>query len=202
MTSSRSRYPRARIRLVAETTRAYLGVTIEARADDRLVALEAEEFDAGIRLGELIREDMVAARLSPPLGAVVVGSPEYLGKRGIPGTLAELARHDLIACRQTTRGDVRRWELKDGDREIRIDPRGPAIVSDAVHAIDLAEAGAGLAHTFDIAVRERPERGRLVEVLADHALDEPGPFLYFPCRVATTPKLRALIDVARKTSLC
>jgi len=46
----------------------------------------AEGFDAGIRLGEMIAEDMIAVRLTPPFKAILVAAPAYLKAKGEPRT--------------------------------------------------------------------------------------------------------------------
>lgn len=62
----------------------------------------------------------------------------------------------------------------------------------------MALAGIGLAYLFEPLVRADVEAGRLVEVLRDTSIDEPGLFLYFPRRAAMAPKLRAFIDTAQE----
>ena len=63
--------------------------------------------------------------------------------------------------------------------------------------------------TNDIYTREDAEfliradvaAGRLVPVLPETAISEPGFFLYFPKRSAGAPKLRVFLDAARRTPL-
>ncbi|TIW97930.1 MAG: LysR family transcriptional regulator, partial [Mesorhizobium sp.] len=72
----------------------YPEVTVEIFADQGLVDIVGEGFDAGIRLGEMIAQDMVAVRLTPPFSAVIVASPSYIGRHGRPGSVADLANHN------------------------------------------------------------------------------------------------------------
>jgi DNA-binding transcriptional LysR family regulator len=70
--------------IMAEMAWRYPDLTIEITCDDRLVDIVADGFDAGIRLGEMIAEDMIAVRLTPPFKAILVASPSYLKAKGEP----------------------------------------------------------------------------------------------------------------------
>lgn len=79
-----------------------------------------------------------------------------------------------------------------------METRGTAVVTDSLFAIDLALSGTGLAYVFEPLVRADIKAGRLVQVLPQSAIEEPGLFLYFPRRSAMAPKLRAFIDTAQE----
>lgn len=51
----------------------------------------ALRFDAGIRLGEQVEKDMIAARISPPIEMAIVGAPEYFDRFRKPKTQSDLA---------------------------------------------------------------------------------------------------------------
>jgi DNA-binding transcriptional LysR family regulator len=173
-------------------------VTVEVYIDNAVTDIVARSFDAGIRLGEMIAEDMVAVRLTPPFKGIIVASPGYLSAHGRPRSIADLRRHNCIAYRQIKAGGLYRWELRDGKRDVAIDSVGQTIVNDSLYARELALAGVGLAYLFDAQVREDIAAGRLMQVLPRTAIEAPGLFLYYPARAAMAPKLRALIDVARE----
>lgn len=176
----------------------YPDVTVEIFANEGLVDIVGEGFDAGIRLGEMIAQDMVAIRLTPPFQVVIVASPAYIGRRGRPGRLADLAAHNCIGYRLVRSGAVYRWDLTEDGQDVAVETRGTAVVTDSLVAIDLALAGTGLAYVFEPLVRADMEAGRLVQVLPQSAIEEPGLFLYFPRRSAMAPKLRAFIDTAQE----
>ncbi len=89
---------------------------VESFGSDALVDIVAEGFDAGIRLGEMIAEDMVAVRLTPPFQAILVASPAYLATHGRPKTLDDLAAHNCIAYRRIQGRGLYRWDMKAGRR--------------------------------------------------------------------------------------
>jgi DNA-binding transcriptional LysR family regulator len=172
---------------------------VESFGADALVDIVAEGFDAGIRLGEMIAEDMIAVRLTPPFRAIMVASPDYLGARGRPRRLDDLAQHNCIAYRQIQGRGLYRWDVQAEDgRGVAIETNGTAIVNDALYARDLALAGIGIAYLFEPLVKGDLAAGRLAQVLPKSAIEEPGLFLYFPKGAAAAPKLRAFIDVARE----
>ena len=74
---------------------------------------------------------------------------------------------------------------------------GTVRVSDPTYARELALAGLGVAYVFEPLVHMDLTGGRLVDVLPDAAITEPGLFLYFPRRAVEARKLRALLDVIR-----
>lgn len=184
--------------VVAAMAERYPDVTVEIFADQGLVDIVGEGFDAGIRLGEMIAQDMVTVRLTPQFNVVIVASPVYVGRHGRPGSVAELASHNCIGYRLVRSGALYRWDLSEDGKDVVVETSGTAIVTDSLAAIDLALAGVGLAYVFEPLARAHIAAGRLVQVLPQSAIDEPGLFLYFPRRAAMAPKLRAFIDTAQE----
>lgn len=183
--------------VVGAMAKRFPAVTVEIYADDAIVDIVAAGFDAGVRLGEMIAEDMVATRLTPPFAAIIVASPAYLAAHGRPKSVADLKDHNCITYRMITGGGLYRWELVDGGRDVAVERAGSTIVNHALYARELALAGVGLAYVFEPLVRADIAAGRLIQVLAKTAIEEPGLFLYHPRRAALAPKLRAFIDTAR-----
>ncbi|TPO01066.1 LysR family transcriptional regulator [Mesorhizobium sp. B1-1-5] len=184
--------------VVAAMAERYPDVTVEIVADQGLIDIVGEGFDAGIRLGEMIAQDMITVRMTPPFNAVIVASPAYVAKHGRPRDVADLANHNCIGYRLVRSGALYRWDLNDNGKDVVVETRGTAIVTDSLGAIDLALAGVGLAYVFEPLVRADLAAGRLVQILPQTAIEEPGLFLYFPRRASMAPKLRAFIDTAQE----
>ncbi|RUW29287.1 LysR family transcriptional regulator, partial [Mesorhizobium sp. M2A.F.Ca.ET.015.02.1.1] len=104
--------------VVAAMAERYPDVTVEIVADQGLIDIVGEGFDAGVRLGEMIAQDMVTVRMTPPFKAVIVASPTYVGKRGRPRAVADLADHNCIGYRLVRSGALYRWDLNDNDRDV------------------------------------------------------------------------------------
>jgi len=184
--------------VIAAMAERYPDVTVELFTDQSLVDIVEEGFDAGIRLGEMIAQDMVTVRLTPTFHAIIVASPGYIGRHGRPRDVTDLAAHNCIGYRLVPSGALYRWDLNENGKDVVVETRGTAIVTDSLAAIDLALAGGGLAYVFEPLVRADVAAGRLVQVLPQTAIEEPGLLLYFPRRASLAPKLRAFIDTANE----
>jgi len=184
-------------RILAEMARRHPRLTVEVISDDALVDVVGGGFDAGVRLGEMVAQDMVAVQMTPPCRAILAAAPAYLAERPAPASLTDLTLHNCIGFRMLGSGAVYDWELRDGAREVAVPVTGTARISDASYARDLALAGIGIAYIFEPLVRDDLTAGRLLELLPKAAIEEPGLFLYFPRRAAEARKLRAFVDVVR-----
>ncbi|MER8701641.1 MULTISPECIES: LysR family transcriptional regulator [unclassified Mesorhizobium] len=190
--------PLALMPILTAMAERYPDVTVEIVTDERLSDIVGEGFDAGIRLGEMIAEDMVTVRLTGPFRSIIVASPAYVARRGRPWALADLAAHNCIGYRLLRSRALYRWDLSDQGKDISVETRGSVVVSDPLSAREMALAGIGLAYLFEPLVKPDIEAGRLVEVLGEVSIEEPGLFLYFPRRASMAPKLRAFIDTAQE----
>lgn len=173
-------------------------LVVEVHADDAFVDIVAGGFDAGVRLGEAVQQDMVMVRLTPAFNAILVAAPTYLERRGMPTRLAELTQHNCIGFRLLGSGSLYEWDLLVADAPVRIRTRGSVVVTDATFARELALTGIGIAYVFEPLVAADLQAGRLQRVLPTVSQPEDGLFLYFPRRAALAPKLRAFIDAARE----
>lgn len=191
--------PLALIPVLAAMSRLHPRLTVEVTSDEGLVDIIAGGFDAGVRLGEMIAQDMVAVRLTPPFQAIMVASPSYLQARPPLRILADLALHNCIGYRLRTSGAVYAWDLQEEGRELSVEVSGSVRVTDALQARELALAGIGIAYLFEPLVRSELRTGRLTQVLPAASIQEPGLFLYFPRHGSQAPRLRAFIDVIRAT---
>lgn len=195
--------PRAIVPLILEPilasfTEAYPEVTIEIAANEELVDLAKEGFDAGIRMSPFIAEDMIAVRLSPPFRLVVVASPTYFAKRGRPEIRDDLRRQACIRIRRSG-GAIGHWRLLEDGRATELAVNGPLIANDFPTILSAAIVGVGLAQVPEPVAAEHLAQGRLEEVLADLAPTIPGVFLFHSGRRQVLPKLRAFIEHARSS---
>jgi DNA-binding transcriptional LysR family regulator len=85
--------------LVARFLGLHPGMKVELVCDDALVDIVAAGFDAGVRFGETLQQDMVAVPLGPPQRFVVVASPAYLAAHGRPHSPRDLREHRCICIR-------------------------------------------------------------------------------------------------------
>jgi len=185
--------------LIASFCRACPEVEVEIAASAELVDIAAGGFDAGIRLGQFIAADMVAVRLTPPFPFVVVGSPEYLNRRGRPETVDDLRRHACLRIRRSN-GSIGSWSFVDGNKPIEAIVSGPLIAHDFPTLLGAAIEGMGLAQAPEPIAAGPVKAGKLMRLLEPFAPMGPGVFLYYPSRHQMTPKLRAFIDHVKSRS--
>jgi DNA-binding transcriptional LysR family regulator len=190
--------PRAVVPLILEPViasfcQAYPEIELEIAASDEMVDLAAGGFDAGIRLGQFIAPDMVAVRLTSPFPLVVVGSPDYLARRGRPERVDELRHHACLRMRRSN-GAIAPWPFVDGNKTIEGTVSGPLVAHDYPTLLGAAIQGVGLAQVPGPLTRAPIADGRLQALLTPFAVTAPGVFLYHPGRRQVLPKLRAFIE--------
>jgi DNA-binding transcriptional LysR family regulator len=182
--------------LIASFCEAYPEIELELAANEQLVDLAAEGFDAGIRLGQLISADMAAVRLTPPFPFVVVGSPAYLKRKKPPQRIEDLRDHACLRFRRSN-GAIAPWSFISGNKSVEAIVAGPFIASDFPTLLGAAIQGLGLAQLPEPFVAGALKAGSLTRLLSPFAPEAPGMFLYYPGRRQMTPKLRAFIDHAK-----
>ncbi|WP_208866221.1 LysR family transcriptional regulator [Paraburkholderia lacunae] len=186
---------------LAEFTRRYPQIRLDMTLDDGLADVVGAGFDAGIRLGERVAQDMVAVPLSGDIRIVVAGSPAYFKRYAPPATPSDLAAHDCLRYRFSTSGGIYRWEFASQDdpaRVFEVETGGSLVTNDLRTMVQAAEQGVGLLHVIDGYVREQLEDGRLVRVLDAWCPSFPGFYLYTASRAQMPLKLRALIDFLKE----
>lgn len=180
-------------RYVSDFPEMHLDVTV----DDHLVDVVAEGFDAGIRYGDRVPQDMIGVALTKPLQWVVVGAPQLIARTGRPEQPGDLLR---MSCIQMRVGDNSNfpWELGNGAAMVRVDVRGPVTANETEHAVDAAMRGIGFAYCLERRVRAEVASGALEIVMSEWASDGPPFTIYYPSRRQAPPGLRQLINTIRE----
>lgn len=183
---------------VVEYLNTYTETQVDAVFLDRVVNLLEEGFDVGIRIGQL-PDSTLHAKTVGEVRLVLVASPEYLARYGIPQTPEALKQHTLIA---SSAGNMTHdWQFsglqqKDkqkGKHTIRIQPRLTVTSNQA--AIDAAKAGLGIARLISYQVADELEDARLETILSDYQLPAmPVHIIHREGRMASS-KVRCFIDL-------
>ncbi|MDR2239792.1 MAG: LysR family transcriptional regulator [Zoogloeaceae bacterium] len=163
-------------------------VTVDLDLSDRLVDLVNEGVDCAIRVGELSDSSLVSIRLAENR-RVVVASPDYLARHGMPRALADLADHRCLSL-----GQQRGWLFRDGEQAISIKVSGQFECNDGAVLHEWALAGRGLAWRSLWEVGEDLQRGALIPVLQAFAAPPTGIYAVFPQRKYLPLRVRLLID--------
>jgi DNA-binding transcriptional LysR family regulator len=172
------------------------GLHLEVVATDKLVDIVAEGFDAGVRFGERLSQDMIAVRIKHRLRFVVVGSPAYFQGRAIPRTPADLREHACVRYRFPS-GALYNWQFERDGQEVDVEVNGPITLDDRELMIDAAVQGCGLAYVWEGRARPHIAAGRLIQCLDDWCAVDENLFLYYPSRRYVSAGLRALIELLK-----
>jgi DNA-binding transcriptional LysR family regulator len=173
---------------------AYPDVTVRLIVQDALTDIVGAGFDAGIRLGRSLEQDMIAVGLGGPLRLVVVGSPAYFERSGRPQHPRELHDHRCLNAVSATNGSVLRWSFVKDDESIEVASDGPVVTNDAIMLRRAAIEGLGLAYLFEQDLQVELEQHVLEIVLKEWSPPPLRLYLYHPSRVQVRPALRAFID--------
>jgi len=183
--------------VIAGFLSAYPEISIDVSVDRGIVDVVAGRFDAGIRPGERIAQDMIALRISDEMPFVVAAAPGYLRQRGTPVTPQELTKHSCIRLRFPD-GGLAPWRFRKGRRTFEIQVDGQLTASELSILVTAAIDGAGLIQIPLAYVASELAAGRLVTVLAEWARPPVNAFfLYYPSRRQMRPPLKALVDYLR-----
>jgi DNA-binding transcriptional LysR family regulator len=171
---------------------AFPDITLEMNCDNALIDLVGNGFDAGIRLGENLAQDVVAVPLGGRQRIATVAAPRYLEGRTPPRTPDDLKGHRCLNARLG--GSIYRWEFSHKGRDFDIETTGPLLTNDGDILLSAVRAGAGIACAFEVQVQDDIAAGRLVPLLRAWWPSFPGFYLYYPSRVHMPRKLRVFID--------
>lgn len=167
----------------------YRDLRLDLTLRDQVIDPIAEGIDLSVRVGPLEASTLIAKRLGE-VRVIHCAAPEYLRRRGVPRSPADLSRHE---CLGYLRGD-RPSPLRFGAAGDTCDIGGSFNVNDASVLLTLAVAGHGIAAFFDFAAREALLRGELVEVLGELATPPRPIHALYPPNRHLLPKMRAFLD--------
>lgn len=181
--------------LLARFSQHYPRVQVDLNITNRNVDLIAEGFDLAIRLGQMPDSGLVARKLEDA-ALLLVASPAYLHRMGTPQTLDDLHRHMCLPFILPRTGRIAPWVFREDERDVDWLPVSPIETSDDVlGVVSLAEHGMGICQSYEFIVRDRIQRGQLVEVLP-HLRGRSRPFsvIFAPHR-RQSAATRAMIDL-------
>ncbi len=203
--SQASSAPRGRLRVslplvsslmlpvLGEFMRAYPQIELDLDFTDRMVDVIEEGFDAVVRTGEPADSRLSARRLGRfHLG--LVAAPDYLARRGMPQTPADLLQHSCLHYRFPNSGKLETWaqRSRSGDAEL---PLPVSMICNNIETrVCFALRGLGIAYLPDFAIREPLAQGRLQPILVDQIGGDGVFHVLWPASKYPSPKVRALVD--------
>jgi DNA-binding transcriptional LysR family regulator len=174
-------------------------VRVEIVSDAAIVDIVEQGFDAGVRFGQHLAQDMIAVPLGPPLRYVIVASPDYLHRQGRPARPSDLIGHACIR-RRFPGGTISNWAFEKDGEASEILPQGRLTLSSAHQELQAAIAGQGVAHVLAEYARDALATGALIEVLAEWSPKLPSWYLYYPNKRHSSAAMLAFLDFVRKSA--
>jgi len=183
--------------ILGDFATAYPDIQLDLVIDDNITDVVAKGFDAGIRSGELISQDMIAVKLTPDLRMAVVGSAHYFQKHTIPQKPADLNNHSCVSYRWNETGTLYPWRFNNKEQSVDVKVSQSVTVNDIDILCEAALQGVGLALLPESFVQPHINNGNLVRVLDDWCQPFAGFYLYYPDKPHMPAAVRAFIDFVK-----
>lgn len=166
---------------------------VALRFSDTDLSLVDERLDVGVRIGRQGDSSLITMRVATTR-AILVASPDYVRRQGLPRTLQDLRRHRVLAYEGP--GYPARWPV--AAREIVQESESRMSLDRVDALIDAAQAGLGLALVLACDVEDALDAGLLVQ--ASLQIDAPPEpiHLVYPRLIGDSPNLRAFVALARQ----
>lgn len=171
-------------------------IRFEVSANDHMMDVVSEGFDAGVRLGERVAEDMISVPIGPRLRDAVIATPDYFNSHAKPHHPRDLQQHSLISYRYPS-GKTFVWEFQKGSDRVDVEVDAMLTFDDMDCVLDAALQGTGIAYVFEPQVRELIADGKLARVLEQWCPASTGFHLYYPSRRNLSFGMRTFLEFLR-----
>lgn len=178
--------------LMTDLIERYPNLRIKTILTDCAINLGESQIDVAVRIGQQPDSSLMIRKLGSTR-RIVVASPAYLERHGMPKTPHDLKNHNCL--RQTEVTDLNKWEFHGPNGSLCVEANGRFEVNNTPALHRSALAGNGLIRVGDFIVGADINAGHLVQVLGDY---EPATkteinAVYLQNR-HLSPKVRAFID--------
>ncbi|WP_175697287.1 LysR family transcriptional regulator [Burkholderia ambifaria] len=172
----------------------YPDVRVETHLSNRNIDFAEEGFDLAIR-GRAPADSSLVARKLEDAELVVVATPGYLKRAGVPRAVDDLHAHECIQFELPSSGRPIPWLFNDGTAEIEIATTGGYGTSgDVLAGVTLARSGAGLFQTYRFIVERDLREGTLAEVLSGQGGRSRPFMLLYPHARYLSSRVRVFVD--------
>ncbi|PBJ16442.1 LysR family transcriptional regulator [Pseudomonas ogarae] len=175
----------------------YPDIEVEVSTTNSMVDIVEGGFDAGIRYGATVPEGMIAQSLSPSVRWVVVATPDYLDRCGMPLHPEDLKQHSCLRFRLGN-GRMYNWEFEKEGEKLEIPVSGNVVLDETRMMLAMVTQGAGLTYCAEPIVAPLIAEGTLQVVLEDWVSVGPGFHIYYSSYRQVPITLRLLIDLIRE----
>lgn len=177
---------------LAPLARQHPKLLLDIVVDDRIVDMTTQAIDLSIRSGWLRDSSLVARKLAD-LHEMLVASPDYLRRFGVPDSPECLREHRIIGFNRFAEPTALAFKNAAGE-SARIMLTPGAMTDNVAMARDFAVQGFGLARLPSYMVQRELASGELVLLLPDWALPGAGIYAVTLKRTLQPPKVSAAIE--------
>ena len=200
--------PSGTIRISAPTTHAHFRllpllprfrakyplIKLEVHVSNRNIDFHEENFDIAIRFRAQPDSTMVARHLEDA-ELVIIASPAYLKRAGLPRKLTDLQKHECLQFDLPSSGRQIGWLFNDdGHEKVILTVGNYRGAGDVLACVTLAKAGAGLFQTYRFIVEKDLAEGTLAEVLQPFGGRSRPVSLMYPKDRMLPSRVRAFVE--------
>ncbi|MGB5443979.1 MAG: LysR family transcriptional regulator [Psychromonas sp.] len=179
--------------VLSRFTEKYQKIQLELELNDRKVDLISDGFDVVIRATLHLEDSSLISRRITQSEALVLASPSYLAKHGIPQHPNDLVRHKIITYSNVKQPNI--WLFQDHNGDIiQVHVESHVRTNNSALEIGLGVAGQGIFRVPRFALKDELETGALVELFADWPKPPIGVYMVYPSRKHMSAKVRSFID--------
>lgn len=200
LSMSRGAYLEALAPSLSDFLSAHPGISLDISWNEELVDIVRKGFHGGIRMGDVLDDDMIAVPITPPIKSAFFASPSYLLANGRPESPRDLLQHRSIRHRLPTSGTLRDWRVTEDGQEKKLNPPARLIFDSAAGVIQAAREGHGVGWSMLASMRDHLKSGELETLLDPYVTDLPSFFIYFPKQNRRVECLRLFVDFLKERS--
>jgi DNA-binding transcriptional LysR family regulator len=168
---------------------------MEVVLDDRNIDLVREGIDVALRMGKLADSSLTARRIAT-CRHVVLGTPAYFERAGLPKAPGDLTAHETVIYAQRGGGAV--WHFRREGVELTVTLRGRLHVSAAEGVRAAVFANSGIAITSEWMFAPEIVDGTVKAVLKDWELPPMDLWAIFPAGRTPTTKARTFANFVER----
>lgn len=177
---------------MAEFLRAYPDLALRISLSERAPDLAEEGIDVALRLSDN-KDSAYRYKRFGQVSFVMVASPAYLARFGVPRHPNDLLRHQTIDFFDGDAGRAIDYVLVKGRESITVVADGDLAVDNARAGLTCALAGLGIYEDFDFLLRPHLAEGKLVHVLPDWRRPGPSVVALYPSGHQNSAPVKAFL---------
>ncbi len=166
-------------------------IHLEISLSNSYVNFNKDEFDLAIRIGD-VKDDRLVAKKFDAVQPMLVASPTYLKRHGMPKEVSDLHHHQCIGLRFLNAGQLIPWEFSEAVDPFHLVPC--MIHSNSLGALETVLNGFGIMQFFDYAVEPEIDQQRLIELFPQYRPEKKPVYLVYPSGRYISAKVRLFMD--------